>query len=125
MKTIHEAVAEKITSAAPLVKDTIVNKLADIEITRRVNIISTALDVLASLQKELKKIDREDVITYENGTEKKVMSKDRYESVGKIKGKIGELEAAATKALTDNTDEAYKKVVELNEKFKNDGGDKK
>lgn len=121
-KTIYEAVAEKVVGSSGLVKDTVVNKIAQIEIDKRVNLISDAVKLVESLQRDLKKIDRNDVITYSNGQKSENMSKDRFDQIEKLKQTVGELEKAITTALEENTHESYNK---LSDKLKKDGGNKK
>lgn len=127
MKTVYTEVATKIAGCGPLVKDTVVSKVAEVEITRRTNIILTALEINDSLEKELKKVNREDIVTYEAGVEKKTMSKNRFEEINKLKDSLGELDKAVTTALNDNTDDSYQKLASLSDRLKarkQNGGDK-
>lgn len=121
--TIQEKVAEKIAGSGANIADTVVNKLAEVEITRRVDILTNAIKKQEPLEKELKKIDgKDDVTTYVNGAEVKAMSKQRFDEIKKAKENVEKLNAAINTALTDNTTEAYNKLDETLKKIGGAGG---
>jgi biopolymer transport protein ExbB/TolQ len=125
-KTIQETVAEKIAGSGPDVLNIVVDKLAEIEISKRVEAITKSISKQDQLEKELKKIDaKNDVITYVEGKEVQSMSKTRFEEIKKAKEKLDGLTKAMDTALSSNTAEAYTKLNETLNKLNNAGGDKK
>lgn len=125
-KTIQETVAEKIAGSGPDVLNIVVDKLAEIEISKRVEAITKGISKQDQLEKELKKIDgKNDVITYVEGKEVQSMSKNRFEEIKKAKEKLDGLTKAMDAALSGNTAEAYTKLNETLNKLNNAGGDKK
>jgi len=117
-KTIQEAVAEKIAFSNETIANTVIDKLADIEISRRVEILTRAIQKQEPLNKEFKKIDgKEDVTTYVGGVEVKAMSKERYEAIQKAKENIEKLQKAIDVALTENTADSYNKLDETLKKL--------
>lgn len=107
---LTKEIAEKIASAGGAIKEIIVKKLSEVEIEKRVSSIVKAFNSLESLGKDLKKIERPDVIVYKDGVEDKSMSKKTYEETQKIKRKIGELTKVTETALEKNDEESYKKL---------------
>lgn len=107
---LTKKIAEKIASAGGEIKDIIVKKLSEVEIEKRVSLVVKAFKSLETLEAELKKVDRPDVITYRSGAEDKSMSKKAFDEVSKLKGKIGELTKATETALDKNDEESYKKL---------------
>lgn len=122
-KTIYQVVADKILGAGENVKSTVIEKMADIEINRRIELVTSAVNYLQSLEKDLNKISRADIITYDASMNKiENTSKARFDDVEKLKQTIGELEKVTLTALEDNTEESYKKLSEKVSKF--NGGNK-
>jgi hypothetical protein len=119
-KTVQQAVAEKIQQRGPDVFNIVVDKLAEVEITRRVDLISVAIKKQDELETGLKKIDRNDVITYLDGVATEVMSKNRFEELKKSREKLENLKKAIDLALTDNSADSYNKLSETLKKV--DGG---
>jgi len=124
-KTIQEAVAERITKNSENVANIVIEKLAEIEISKRVDILTKAIVKQEPLEKELKKIDKNDVTTYVEGKQVDAMSKQRFEDIKKTKEKIEKLTKAIEFALTENTSEAYIKLDETLKKLDNAGGNQK
>jgi len=123
--TIQEKVAEKIAGSGENIADTVVGKLAEVEISRRVDILTQAIKKQEPLEKELKKIDgKDDVTTYVAGTEVKAMSKQRFDDIKKAKESVEKLNVAIEAALKENTTEAYNKLDETLKKLGNAGADK-
>lgn len=118
MTTIQEKVAEKIQNCGEFVTNTVVDKLADVEIARRVDLVTKAIQRLDTLEKELKKIDKNDITTYQDGKEIQTMSKARFDEIKKTKEKIEKLTKAIEVSLTENTADSYTKL-------KNATGDQK
>lgn len=123
-KTIQEAVAEKITQSGENVANTVIEKLAEVEISKRVDAITKAVQKQEQLEKDLKKINKNDVVTYIEGTPTEVMSKNRFEEIKKGKEKIEKLTKAIDFALTQNSFDAYNKLAETLKKLDNAGGNK-
>jgi len=124
-KTIQEAVAEQISNSGAKVAEIVIDKMAQIEIDKRVATIQKAILKQDELTKDLKKIDKEDFVTYAAGNQVSVMSKERFEQIKKLKEKIQKLVAATNAALNDNTHEAYTKLEEALKKLNNAGGNTK
>jgi hypothetical protein len=123
-KTIQEAVAEKITQSGEYVSNTVIEKLAEVEISKRVDAITKAIQKQEQLEKDLKKINKNDVVTYIEGTPTEVMSKNRFEEIKKCKEKIEKLTKAIDFSLTQNSFDAYNKLAETLKKLDNAGGNK-
>lgn len=120
MKTIHEAVAIKIQGCGEAVINTVVDKLAQIEIDKRISIVTMAFNKIEDLKKELKKIDRNDNITYIDGKKVESMTSKRFDEIEKMKQTIVETESKLKIALDKNTEEAYLNLSKLNGNSKNE-----
>ncbi len=125
-KTIQEEVAQRLLEKGATVADIVVEKLTEIEISKRVDSITKAISKQDQLEKEFKKIDgKNDLITYgEGGKEIQAMSKNRFEEIKKSKEKLEGLTKAMDNALSSNTAEAYVKLNEILNKLNNAGGNK-
>lgn len=124
-KTIQEVVAEKISQSGENVANIVIDKLAEVEISKRVESISKAIQKQEQLEKDLKKISKNDVVTYVDGAATEVMSKSRFEDIKKGKEKIDKLTKAIDLALTQNTFDSYIKLEDTLKKLDNAGGNKK
>ena len=122
--TIQEAVAEKIIKSGENIANTVIEKLAEVEILKRIDIITKAVQNQEQLEKDLKKINKNDVVTYIEGIPTEVMSKNRFEEIKKGKEKIEKLTKAIDFALTQNSFDAYNKLAETLKKTDNAGGNK-
>lgn len=122
-KTIQEVVAEKISNSGQLVKETVINKLAEVEVSNRVALITKAIEKQDALEIGLKKINKCDVVTYVGDNQTEVMSKARFEQIKKEKEKIERVTKAIDFALTQNTTDSYNKLSETLKKI--DGGGNK
>lgn len=119
-KTIQVAVAEKIAGSGEIVVNTVVDKLAEVEISRRIEILTKAIQKQEPLEKDLKKIDgKDDVITYVNGGEVKAMSKERFEAIKKAQENVDKLKNAIELALSENSTDTYNKLDEILKKLNN------
>ena len=112
MTTIQEKVAEKISTSGTLVVDTVINALAQIEIDRRVDIITKAIGKQDSLKKEFDKINRDDLNTYVDRKPVTAMSDARFKEIKKAEETIEKVNKALDKALNENTTESYNKLSE-------------
>jgi hypothetical protein len=122
-KSIQESVAEQILTLGNEVKKTVINKLAQVEITKRVDIITKGVLKLETLEKELKKINRNDIVNYIDGKPIDSMSKTRFDEIAKAKGKIERLNNAMDNALVQNSFESYEKLADVLKSL--DGGGNK
>lgn len=118
---IREQIVEKISGAGPVIESALVDSFTNKEIDKRVSILVKALDSIDSKERELKKLDREDVVMYQGGQKILSTSKDRYEKVQKLKTNLEELIKISEEALKNNTEESFKK---LNDFLSKDGGNK-
>lgn len=123
-KTIQEAVAEKIAKSGESVANIVVDKLADLEINKRVDAITKAVNKQEQLEKDFKKINKNDVFTYTEGHPIEAMSKNRFDEIKKLKEKMDKLTKAIDFALTQNSLDAYSKLDETLKKLDNVGGNK-
>ncbi len=111
MNDIKEQVAAKIVASGPTVKNTVIDKLAQVEINKRVGIIEQAVGKLESLEKELKKIDgQNDIKTYTGGTKVESMSEKRFQEIEKAKKAFADFKTAFDATLETNTQESYNKL---------------
>lgn len=125
MQTIQEKVAEKIAGSGENIADTVVNKLAEVEISKRVDILTEAIKKQEGVEKDFNKVDgKNDVTTYVDGKEVTAMSKGRFDEIKKAKENVEKLNNAIDEALTKNTTEAYTKLYETLKKLGNAGADK-
>lgn len=111
--TIQESVAKKISESGNTVKETVVSALAQVEINKRVEIITSAIQKQDKLNADYNKINRNDVTTYVNGEKVEAMSDNRFKEIKKSKETIDKLTAAIDSALETNTSNAYEKLSEL------------
>lgn len=110
-KTIQESVAEKISSCGETVFNTVVDKLSEIEISKRVEAITKAISKKDALEKELKKIEgKNDNIVYVDGEKKESMTEKRYNEIKKAKESLENFNKLLESALESNTQEAYNKL---------------
>ncbi len=125
--TIQEKVAEKISSSADIIHNTIIDKLADIEISKRVDIITKVLSKQEALEKEFKKSHKPDMVKYDvsGALVEEAYSKIKIDSIKKDKEKLSNLIKSLETCLTTNTQESYTKLEENLNKLNNVGGDKK
>lgn len=124
-KTIQEVVAEKITTIGKNIADTVAENLAQSEISKRVELVTKAIAKQDQLEKDIKKIDKDDVTTYVGDTPHTSRSKNRYYEVKKAKEKFEKLTKDINDALNGNTTEAYAKLTETLKKLENAGGGQK
>jgi len=124
--TIQEAVAAKIIKSSENVASIVIDKLAEIEIAKRVTAITDAIKKQEQLEKEFKKIDgKNDITTYANSIPMEAMSKGRFEDIKKQKENLDRLVKGIEFALTENSSDAYSKLAEILKKVDNAGGNKK
>lgn len=113
MKTIQEAVAEKIATSGDRVTAIVIDDLAYVEISKRVNAITNAIGQADKIKKEWDKINKNDLITFVDGRSVEAMSKNRFDDIRKAKEKFESINSATNAALETNTTEAYNKLYEI------------
>ncbi len=113
MSTIQEEVAKKIIGSGTTVKEIVVDTLAQIEINRRVELITKGISKQDTLKKEFDKINRDDITTYIKDVPTSAMSDARFKEIKKAEEGLEKLTKAIDKALEDNTADAYNKLGEL------------
>jgi UDP-N-acetylmuramoylalanine-D-glutamate ligase len=113
MSTIQEEVAKKISDSGNTVKETVISALAQLEINRRVELITKGIAKQDTLKKEFDKINRDDVVTYIKGVQTSAMSDARFKEIKKAEEGLEKLSKALDKALDDNTTDSYNKLGEL------------
>lgn len=109
---IAESVAEKIATSGAKVTEIVIDKLANAEINRRVDMIAKAIGRLDTLKKEFKKINKPDTKYYTDGKPVETMSEKRYQEIDKAKKAIERIESCVNTALEKNDEESYKKLSE-------------
>jgi hypothetical protein len=124
MKTIQETVAEKLAEKAPNVAGMVADKLVDVEIQKRIDIMTKSINKQDSLEKDLKKIDKDDITSYTGGQQVTSMSKVRYDEIKKLKEKISKLVGSINSALEQNSKDSYTKLEETLKKIDNAGNTK-
>ena len=109
---ILEKVSEKVATAGTNVADAVINNLANIEINRRVDIITKAVARLENLEKEFKKIeDKCDSVYYDkSGNKIETMSEKRHNEIQKAKQFLDDFTKTFNKCLEDNKSEDYNKL---------------
>jgi len=124
-RTIQEVVLTKISESGENVFNNVVNKFVDIEINSRVDLIMSGCKKQDELEKMIKKISKNDVITYIDGQAVEVMSQARYDEIKKQKEKLNRLVSCLYEALNKNSSETYKVLQEVIQKLGDDNGNKK
>jgi|ERR1035437_663908 uncharacterized membrane-anchored protein len=119
MPTIQEKVAEKLVNSGSFVSETVIDKLAQIELDKRVELVTKAMKKVEELEKELKKINRPDSATYIGDVRTEITTENRYKEIAKAKEKVLSLTKAFDAALETNTTESYLKLTETLNKVGN------
>ena len=122
---INEIVAEKIAKSGPTVLDAVVTKLAEVEINKRIEIVTEANGRLGSLQKNLKKVNNPDNTTYNaEMQEVKGYSAGRMKEINDNNNAIKEVETLLNACLEKNLADDYEKLKNAIAKSANIGGSK-
>lgn len=124
-KTIQQSVAEKISLSGKNVAEIVIDKLAEIEIHKRVDIITEAINKQDQIEKDFNKINKNDNITYVDNKPVESMSKNRYEEIKKIREQKERLVAQINDALEKNTTEDYNKLSQTIKSIASVGGNQK
>lgn len=123
-KTIQEAVAEQIIKRSEGVAETVIEMLAGVEISKRVDSITKAIQKQDQLERDYKKINKNDITTYVNGEQVESMSKNRFDEIKKSREALDSLTKTIDLALTQNSNDAYNKLFEILKKNDNGGANK-
>lgn len=109
---ILEKVSEKVSISGTKVAETVIENLAKIEIDRRVNIITQAVNRLENLEKEYKKIAGKcDAAYYDkDGNKIETMSEKRHNDIQKAKQLVEDFTKTFNKCLEENKQEDYNKL---------------
>lgn len=108
---IKEKVAEKLDKSSTTVIDIVVDKLAEIEINKRVATIQSAMIKLETLEKEFKKIEgKNDTFYYIQNVKHESMSENRFNAIKKAKETYENLNKAFNLALETNSQDSYNKL---------------
>ena len=108
--TIQESVAEKISTSGETVKNTVIDKLVEVEVSKRVDTITKAISKLDTLEKEFKKINRNDSVSYINGEKVESMTDKRFQEIQKAKQVIDNLKKSIDLTLEKNDSDFYSKL---------------
>lgn len=97
---IQVKVAEKVSGSNDTVKQLVIDKIANAEINVRVDLCVGAIDKIKELDKDIKKINPDQISLNEKGEEvAKSYSKTRYEEKKKKEEEKAKWEKALEKAL--------------------------
>ena len=128
MATIQEKVAEKISSCGTTVTNTVVDKLAEVEINKRVDLITKGIAKQEALEKEFKKSHKADIAeTYDEGgtvVTAAQYSKGKLDTIKKDKEKLSGLVKLLELCLDKNLQDDYNKLQETLNKLNNAGNTK-
>lgn len=99
-KSINIAVAEKLATSGTQVVERVVNRLTEVELGRRADALLKAVELSGKLAKDLAKIDRPDVQTFDGDGKvvTETYTKARLEERKKLRDRIAKVEKAFEKA---------------------------
>ena len=99
--SVNTKVAERILEIGPQVEDKVIGVLVGRELDRRSQALTKALDDLSTLEKNFAKIDKPDVVSYNEKGKPAIenYSKSKLEEIKKAKEKIDRFTKAINKAL--------------------------
>ena len=110
--SVKETVANRLANSGATIRNAVVDILVKEETDRRVAATTKAVNKLAELDKELKKLSKPDIETF-NADEtpaSPVFSKTRIEEIKKVREQIAKIEKALTEAFDNNN---FQKVLDL------------
>lgn len=100
--TVHTAVVARIKELAPSVEQKLIDHLAQIEITRRSDVLIQSFDNLTKMEKLVKGLGPDQKTYNEDGSIKdESYSKTRLDDRNKMNSKIEKWKKAIDKALTE------------------------
>lgn len=110
--TIQEKIAAQIAGSNEVIANAVVEKMAAVEISKRIEILHKGIEKQDSLKKELNKINRDDITEYVAGEPTTKMSEARFKEIKKLKESLEKLTKAIDTALVTNTSENYTKIAD-------------
>jgi len=110
--TIQEKVAEKIAGSNDTISAAVIDKMANTEINKRVDILFKSIEKQDAAKAALSKINYDDITEYVDGEPKTKMSEARYKEIKKAKESLEKLTKAIEIALAANTADSYNKLAE-------------
>jgi len=111
--TVKEAVAEQVKKLGGNVLDIVAEKLAQIEIDRRVAAVVSAVNLQEQMEKSLQKLDKPDTVTYVAEVKHEAYSSNRFEEVKKLREKLDKLKQLIETALQTYEADSYTKLAEF------------
>ena len=129
VRRIREAVASSITDRGPEVLETVVSKLASLELRRRSDMIFEGLNIIEKLQKDLEGINKFDKVFIDESTDppskKEWKTLERVKAISNAKEKVTKVDNAISSALTNANEEAYTNLRKVLDKYGKSGDQKK
>lgn len=116
MKTtdIKTKIAEKISSASEEVSNSVINEFANIEITRRTNLVSESIKLVQKMERQLANLEVCDLVSYnKDGDKKEEYSERRFNDIKELKEKIAKVYEASDNALKENNEEVFEKLQQV------------
>jgi hypothetical protein len=112
MKSLQDRVAQEISGASPIIQDKVVAHFAGKEISRRADLIVSAMDNWKELNVQVKKI-RCDQQSFDTTGQlvSETFSKQKMDERNSLTRKIADLTAAVEDALTNNNYDKLEKLV--------------
>lgn len=100
--TLRESIKTKLKNSSDEIKESVIKKLTDLEIQKRIDIVIKGLEKKETIEKELKNL-KPDVVTFDNNfNETKAWSKNAAEEYKKKSGELTKINNAINKALDNN-----------------------
>ena len=128
MPSIKEVVAEKLSQSSGAVKEAVVDLLVKEELGKRTDIVVKAISKLDALEKDIRKAEKPDIVSWEGSTKKESMSDSAYKKLQDLKLKHANLTDLFDKALSDKpeiaTNDVFKKLSDFNYSSPDKGGSK-
>ena len=104
LQSLRDTIDEKIAGSNPAVLERVIDSFVEAEKDRRAKLLVNGVNALRELEVDLNKINRGDVMHYTDtgAVAAQHFTKDRLNAIKKAKDKIGKLEFALTKALSEH-----------------------
>lgn len=112
-------VGERLTTSGDQVKETVINTLVEIEINRRVELVTKVIKTIDNFEKDLKKLSNPDDVRYQSDgiTKIECFTKERIDNRTKTTEKLEKLTNKLNQALNTNTEQSFKELQETHDKF--------
>lgn len=122
MASIQETVAQRIKDSGAVISNRVIDSLAEVEISRRTNILISAIALQEKLEKAYKSSNNPDVTTYYNEIPAKVFSENLFKKLQKMKQNLDTLKTQIEAVLASNTESDYNKLESTTKNLANAGG---